>query len=261
MLCSSHRAGAACFASPPVPPPCIREAERDSCAQPPPLAAPQSHLPCAARRVSAAPGWRRSTRSPPALLHVSVGLSGRWPLSVPVRQRGTSAPRGALIPTQVFTTQRPALPAERDVAARCNSAAFSSGFLAEERPDSGFRKLQRGGAAPAPARGAWMHPVPAVGFGEQRSQADRTQRHRSPPRHSLASTDFLPKPEGRDFFIQRKPMRTAGDKQTGELPAVRTAPREEICLTLEEGPEGTGPAASFIALLSAGEAATSEQLR
>lgn len=88
LLCSSHRAGAACFASPPVPPPCIREAERDSCAQPPPLAAPQSHLPCAARRVSAAPGWRRSTRSPPALLHVSVGLSGRWPLSVPVRQRG-----------------------------------------------------------------------------------------------------------------------------------------------------------------------------
>lgn len=76
----------------------------------------------------------------------------------------------------------------------------------------------------------------------------------------LLPTSYL-NPKGRDFFIQRKPMRTAGDKQTGELPAVRTAPREEICLTLEEGPEGTGPAASFIALLSAGEAATSEQLR
>lgn len=46
-----------------------------------------------------------------------------------------------------------------------------------------------------------------------------------------------------------------------ELPLVRLAHREEICLTLEKGPEGMGAVGSFIVLLSAREVATSEQLR
>lgn len=39
------------------------------------------------------------------------------------------------------------------------------------------------------------------------------------------------------------------------------AHREGICLTLAEGPGGTGAVGSFIALLSASEVVTSEQLR
>lgn len=46
-----------------------------------------------------------------------------------------------------------------------------------------------------------------------------------------------------------------------ELPIVWLAHREEICLTLEKGPEGTGAVASFIVLVSAREVVTSEQLR
>lgn len=45
------------------------------------------------------------------------------------------------------------------------------------------------------------------------------------------------------------------------LPVVWLAQREEICLTLEKGPEGIGPVDSFIVLLSAREVVTSEQLR
>lgn len=46
-----------------------------------------------------------------------------------------------------------------------------------------------------------------------------------------------------------------------ELPIACLAHREEICLTLETEPGGTGAADSFVALLSAREVVTSEQLR
>jgi len=46
-----------------------------------------------------------------------------------------------------------------------------------------------------------------------------------------------------------------------ELPIVWLAHREEICLTLEKGPGGTGAADSFIVWLSASQVVTSEQLR
>lgn len=46
-----------------------------------------------------------------------------------------------------------------------------------------------------------------------------------------------------------------------ELPTVWLAHREGICLTLETGPGGMRAVDSFIALLSAREVVTSEQLR
>lgn len=148
-------------------------------------------------------------------------------------------PRRAFILAQVlFTTHRPVLRLS-GTWLQGVTALFSSSFPVEERPDSGFRKLQQGGAAPAPVHGAWMHPIPAVGFGEQRSQPDPSRCHRSPQGTALLLPTSYLNPRER-LFSQRKPKRTAGDKQTGELPAVPMAPREEICLTLEKGPEGVG---------------------
>lgn len=92
----------------------------------------------------------------------------------------------------------PRAAAERDVAAGCNGAVF---FKLSGRGTPRFRlqKAAAGRSSPSPCARSLDAPHPCGGLRGAAITTGSQPVPPLPPRHSLAPTDFLPKPEGETF--------------------------------------------------------------